>query len=90
VWVKLGGDKGHGSFKLNLQVVNVAHPNSIHNTCLLAVFKAGDTPSNLHTALDQYREHIEELQGMPWRFVDFKRTIMIALTTVPCLYIEIG
>jgi hypothetical protein len=49
------------------------------------------TPSNLHTALDQYREHIEELQGMPWRFVDFKCTIIIALTTVPCsIYIEIG
>ena len=29
--------------KLNSQVVNVTHPNSIHNTCLLAVFKAGDT-----------------------------------------------
>ena len=23
VWVKLGGDKGHGSFKINMQVVNV-------------------------------------------------------------------
>ncbi len=24
IWVKLGGDKGRGSFKLNLQLVNTA------------------------------------------------------------------
>ncbi len=39
VWVKLGGNKGHGSFKMNLQVVNVTH--------LLAVYKAGDSTTNL-------------------------------------------
>ena len=42
-------------FKLNMQVVNVAHPNSIHKTRLLAVFEAGDSPANLHAALDQYQ-----------------------------------
>jgi len=69
VWVKLGGDKGHGSFKFNMQIVNVAHPNSIHNTCLLAVFKARSSTTNLHTALDQCQQHVEELQGMKWRYV---------------------
>ncbi len=29
LWVKLGGDKGHGSFKMNLQLVNTKHPNSM-------------------------------------------------------------
>ncbi len=76
VCVKLGGDKSRGSFKLNMQVVNVTHPNSTRNTCLLAVFKAGDTTRNLHTPLDQYREQVEELQGMKWRFVISKvRTV---------------
>lgn len=28
LWVKLGGDEGHGSFKFNMQVCNVLHPNS--------------------------------------------------------------
>jgi len=55
------------SFKLNLQVVNVTHPNSTRNTSLLAVFKAGDSITNLHTALDQYRVQVEQLQGMKWR-----------------------
>ncbi len=64
IWVKLGGDKGRGSFKLNLQLVNTAHPNSMKGTTLLSVFKAGDTVINLHTALDMYREHVIESQGM--------------------------
>ena len=50
IWIKLGGDKGRGSFKLNMQVVNIPHPNSIRNTSLVAVFKAGDRTVNLHTA----------------------------------------
>ena len=32
VWVKFGGDKGGGSVKLNFQMVNVPHPNSVNNT----------------------------------------------------------
>ena len=64
LWVKFGGDKGHGSFKFNLQLCNVLHPNSIKNTVLVSVFKAGDNITNLHTALDMYKEHVNELQGI--------------------------
>ena len=52
-----------------MQVVNVAHPNSIQNTCLLAVFEAGDSPVNLHVSLDQFREQVQELDGMPYRYI---------------------
>lgn len=51
LWVKLGGDKGQGSFKFNLQLVNVVNPNSVKRTVLLSVFNAGDSTTNLHTAL---------------------------------------
>ena len=61
IWIKLGGDKGHGSFKFNLQLCNIQHPNSLKNTTLV---KAGDSTTNLHTALDMYKEHVSELQGM--------------------------
>lgn len=64
IWVKFGGDKGHGSFKFNLQLYNVDHPNSQKNTVLISIFKAGDNITNLHTGLDMYKEHIEELKGM--------------------------
>ena len=61
---KLGGDKGRGSFKLNMQLVNSTKPNSMKRTTLLSVFKAGDSITNLHIALDMYREHVVEAQGM--------------------------
>ncbi len=64
LWVKLGGDKGRGSFKFNFQLVNIPHPNSVKKTILLSVFTAGDSASNMHTALDRYKQHIEEAQGM--------------------------
>ena len=50
LWIKLGGDKGRGSFKFNFQLVNTLHPNSVKKTVLVSVFKAGDSASNLHTA----------------------------------------
>ena len=34
VWIKIGGDKGGGSFKMSFQIINVAVPNSVHNTCV--------------------------------------------------------
>ena len=40
LWLKLGGDKGHGSFKLTLQLVNTAHPNSIKETMMLLYFQS--------------------------------------------------
>ena len=66
IWVKLGMI-GHGSFKLNMQVVNTNHPNSIKNMTLLAKFKAGDDIVNLHSALTQYKMQVKEMKGMKWR-----------------------
>lgn len=47
-----------------MQLVNVKNPNSVKKTVVLSVFNAGDSTTNLHTALDRYREHIDEAQGM--------------------------
>ncbi len=55
------GDKGQGSFKLTLQLVNTAHPNSIKETMMLSIFKVGDS-INLHSALDMYKEHVMEAE----------------------------
>lgn len=68
LWVKLGGDKGRGSFKMNIQLVNTQHPNSMKRTTLLSVFKASDTTTNLHIALDMYKEHVVEAQGMQIKY----------------------
>ena len=60
--MKLGGDKGRGSFKFAMQLVNTTHPNSPSNTSIIAIFKAGYSRANLWEALNQYRMPIEEIQ----------------------------
>lgn len=67
IWVKIGGDKGGGSFKAAIQLLNVPSPNSPVNTCVFACFEADDSTTNLHIRLDRYSEAIKTLHGMAWR-----------------------
>ena len=67
IWIKIGGDKGGGSFKMSFQICNLDNPNSIDNTCVFAVFNASDSTTNLHVALDRYKEQIDTLQTLKWR-----------------------
>ena len=67
IWIKLGGDKGGGSFKSNFQIVNTRAPNSIYSTCVFSCFEAPDSITNLHVALDRYQAQVNALQGMKWR-----------------------
>ena len=43
------------TFKMTFQIVNVATPKSVHNTCVLSIFAAGDSVTNLHVAFDHFR-----------------------------------
>ena len=52
---------------MNFQIVNVAAPNSVHNTCVFCCFEADDTVTNLHIAFDRYKDQVANLQGMQWR-----------------------
>ncbi len=67
VWVKFGGDKGGGTLKMSLQIANVAHPNSINNTFVFACFEAHDSVTNLHVALDAYKDQVEALMALTWQ-----------------------
>ncbi len=67
VWVKLGGDKGGSSMKVNFQICNLMHPNSPTNTCVFVAFEAPDSKANLHLALDRYKSQVAELQKLVWR-----------------------
>lgn len=66
LWVKLGGDKGGSSFKMNFQIVNVTHPNSIRNTCVFTAFEAPDSKTNLHITVERYQGL---LQSHTWRYL---------------------
>ena len=39
IWLKLGGDKGGGTFKMCFQILNVPNPNSPINTCVFSIFE---------------------------------------------------
>ena len=67
VWIKIGGDKGGGTFKMSFQIVNIDTPNAVHNTCVFSCFAADDSVTNFHVALDRFKEQIEHMHGMKWR-----------------------
>ena len=69
IWLKFGGDRGGGSFKMNFQIVNTKAPNSVHATCVFSCFEASDSMTNLHIALDRFKEEIADINGMSWRLV---------------------
>ena len=73
LWVKVGGDKGHGLFKFTIQLVNVLNPNSQANTCIIAMFMGNDSSANLLAALQQYQDQLEELEGMEWGYIHVYR-----------------
>ena len=67
IWVKVGGDHGGGSFKLTLQIANIANPNSKHNTCLFLISNCKDIPENLRRLLGLFDEQFTTLQTTTWR-----------------------
>lgn len=67
LWVKLGGDKGGTSFKMNFQIVNTSAPNSVRNTCVFTAFEAPDSKTNLHVTLERYQGPVSLLQTQTWK-----------------------
>jgi len=68
MWLKLGGDKGGGTFKMAFQNLNVENPNSPDNTCVFSIFEAPDTYTNLRIGLSRHIDEIAELETHTWRY----------------------
>ena len=68
LWLKIGGDKGGGTFKMSFQVANTPNPNSPENTIVFSLFEAPDSYSNLSIALQPYIEQISDLSTLEWRY----------------------
>ena len=66
IWIKAGGDKGKGSFKFCIQVVNQKAPNAANNTVPVICFEAPDSYNNLAMILPQFAEEIKQLMGDEW------------------------
>ena len=67
IWLKIGGDKGGGTFKMSFQVANIPNPNSPENTIVFSMFEAPDSYTNLSITLQPYIEQINELKTTEWR-----------------------
>eukprot|EP00057_Strongylocentrotus_purpuratus_P034143 XP_794084.3 PREDICTED: uncharacterized protein LOC589347 [Strongylocentrotus purpuratus] len=67
IWLKVGGDKGGGTFKMMIQVANVNRPNSLHNTRVIMLFPGSDSTFNLDVSLETIRCQIADLESMSWR-----------------------
>ena len=67
IWIKIGGDKGGSSFKMNFQIVNTQQPSSSKHTCIFAAVEAPDSITNLHMALDGYKDQMKALDGVQLR-----------------------
>ncbi|XP_038049523.1 uncharacterized protein LOC119723080 isoform X2 [Patiria miniata] len=72
IWVKIGGDKGGGTFKQMIQIGNVKHPNSLRHTIIMSVFAGEDTRDNLKTGLQRFRLQVPELQSSSWQGCKFR------------------
>ncbi|GFO14647.1 amine oxidase [Plakobranchus ocellatus] len=67
IWVKIGGDHGKDSFKLNLQVLNVEHPNSKLMTVMIGMVpQVKDTYKNLEIFFQVFQEQINILNKSTW------------------------
>lgn len=53
--------------KMNIQILNTPHPNSVQNTCVFAAYEGPDTKTNLFVALRRYRVQVEELLKLRWK-----------------------
>ena len=53
IWIKIGGDKGGGSFKMNYLIVNRLPMQS--TTSVFSCFEARDSVTSLHVSLYKHR-----------------------------------
>lgn len=67
IWLKLGGDKGGGTFKMSFQILNVESPNAPKNTCVFSIIDATDTYTNMKICLARHIDDMMDLESHTWR-----------------------
>ena len=67
IWLKVGVDKGGGTFKMTFQVMNTKAPNSPNNTCVFSIFEASDSVTNLMVVGERFGEQIDSLEDKTWK-----------------------
>lgn len=67
IWIKIGGDKGGGTFKMAVQIVNVSYPNAPNNTCVFCIFEGPDSVTNLTVMAHRFQEQVDTLETKQWK-----------------------
>lgn len=80
--MKLGGDKGGGTFKMCFQHLNVPSPNAPENTCVFSIFEAPDSYTNLQISLSRHSEEIMDLESQTWRYTYTQYYITLTPTII--------
>ena len=65
VWVKIGGDKGGGTMKLNFRICNV---NPLR-TRVYAMFEVPDSATNVHVVLERHNDQVSQLASAQWWYI---------------------
>lgn len=77
IWLKIGGDKGGGSFKMAFEIANTKNPNAKCNTVVFSAFEAPDNASNIKLALGRYLCDVEQLCITKWRYKAIYLTVLV-------------
>ena len=62
--MKIGGDHGQGSMKMEFQLANVIKPNLSKKTVVFAIYEGKDTRNNLQTVLRPHADSLRELTAL--------------------------
>lgn len=54
-------------FQSELTNCEHSHTKFIHNTCMLSLFEADDTPANCHLALDRFEAEVVAISTIKWK-----------------------
>ncbi|XP_064639775.1 uncharacterized protein LOC135495245 [Lineus longissimus] len=66
IWLKIGGDKGGDTVKLEFQIANVENPNAAANTIVYCYYEGSDSYTNLQIAFDRFKEDVKNLRLSAW------------------------
>ncbi|XP_064639458.1 uncharacterized protein LOC135495002 [Lineus longissimus] len=80
IWLKIGGDKGGDTVKLEFQIANVENPNAAANTTVYCYYEGSDSYTNLQIAFDRFKEDLKNLRLSAWSDKEI-RMFLLATTS---------
>ena len=71
IHLKIGGDHGGGSFKMEFQVGNIEKTNKPENTVIFSIAEAKDYKVNIALCVERFKAQIEYFKKVKWQDKEF-------------------